>query len=71
LETNYLVGDSKLPLSGSYIGSNGVDPAETVQLSDDYQNAKIDFTGYEFSIGLIFNSGSSGKAGPPKRKRRR
>lgn len=71
LETNYLVGDSKLPLSGSYIGSNGVDAAATVQLSDDYQNAKIDFTGYEFSVGLIFNSGSGGKAGPPKRKRRR
>ena len=71
LETNYLVGDSNFPIQGSYIGSNGVDAAETIQLSDEYQNAKIDFTGYEFSIGLIFNSGGGGKAGPPKRKRRR
>ncbi len=71
LETNYLVGDSKFPMKGSYIGSDGVNPAETVQLSDAYQNAKIDFTGYEFSIGLIFNSGSGGKAGPPKKKKRR
>ncbi len=71
LEANYLVGDSKFPLKGSYISSNGVDPAETIQLSDDYQKAKIDFTGYEFSVGLIFNSGGGGKAGPPKKKRRR
>lgn len=71
LETNYLVGDSKFPISGSFDGSDGVSPVETVLLSDDYKNAKIDFTGYEFSIGLIFNSGGGGKAGPAKRKRRR
>jgi hypothetical protein len=70
LETNYLVGDSKFPIKGSFVGSNGVATTETV-LSDDYQNAKIDFTGYEFSIGLIFNSGGGGKAGPPKKKKRR
>ncbi len=70
LETNYLVGDSKFPIKGSFIGSDGVATTETV-LSDDYQNAKIDFTGYEFSIGLIFNSGSGGKSGPPKKKKRR
>jgi hypothetical protein len=70
LETNYLVGESKFPLKGSFIGSDGTTTTETV-LGDEYQNAKIDFTGYEFSIGLIFNSGSSGKAGPPKKKRRR
>ena len=70
LETNYLVGDSKFPIKGSFVGSNGAATTETI-LSDDYQNAKIDFTGYEFSIGLIFNSGGGGKGGSPKRKRRR
>ncbi len=70
LETNYLVGESKFPLTGNFIGSDGVTTTETV-LGDEYQNAKIDFTGYEFSVGLIFNSGSGAKAGPPKKRKRR
>lgn len=64
LETNYLMGDSKFPLTGSYSGGNTT--LETKQI--EYSDAKIDLTGLEFSIGLIFNSGQ--KAGPPKRKRR-
>ena len=65
LEANYLVGQSKFPLQGSYTGYNGTD-IETKPV--DYKDAKIDFTGYEFSIGLIFDAGS----GPaPKNKRRR
>jgi hypothetical protein len=64
LETNYLVGASKFPLKGSYTGGDVT--LETKQV--DYADAKIDLTGLEFSIGLIFNSGQGG--GPPKRKRR-
>lgn len=65
LETNYLMGDSKFPLKGSYVGGNTL--LETKQV--EYADAKIDLTGLEFSIGLIFNSGSSN--GPPKKKKRR
>jgi hypothetical protein len=64
VETNYLMGDSKFPLKGSYTGGNSTLETKQVEFAD----AKIDLTGLEFSIGLIFNSGQSG--GPPKRKRR-
>jgi hypothetical protein len=66
LECNYLVGESKFPLTGTYTG--GTDELETKNV--DYANAKIDFTGLEFSIGLIFSSGGGGNA-PRKSKRRR
>lgn len=62
IETNYLVGQSKLPLTGSYTGGS----ASLETKSVNYADAKIDFTGLEFSIGLIFNSGGGGK---PKRRR--
>lgn len=50
-ETNYLMGSSKIPLTGSYIGadSNG-----TIMTQDiDESKAKVDLTGLEFSIGII------------------
>lgn len=65
LETNYLMGDSEFPLKGSYTG--GDTSLETKQV--EYADAKIDLTGLEFSIGIIFDSGQGG--GPPKKKRRR
>lgn len=65
VETNYLVGQSKFPLTGSYTG--GENNSVTTQ-SVDYPDAKIDLTGLEFSIGLIFSSGGGGSA--PKRRRR-
>jgi hypothetical protein len=65
LETNYLMGDSQFPLTGSYTG--GTTTLETKQV--EYPDAKIDLTGLEFSIGVIFDSGQGG--GPPKKKRRR
>jgi hypothetical protein len=64
LETNYLMGDSKFPLSGSYTGGNA--SLETKQV--EYRDAKIDLTGLEFSIGVIIDSGGGGPA--PKKKRR-
>jgi hypothetical protein len=64
LETNYFVGDANFPLQGSYTGGNAA--LEIVAVN--YEHAKIDFTGLEFAIGLIFTSGNSK---PPARKRRR
>jgi hypothetical protein len=63
LETNYLVGESSFPLTGSYTGGTGALETRPVE----YKDAKIDLTGLEFSIGLIFNSGQG--SGPKKRKR--
>jgi len=64
LETNYFVGDARFPLKGSYTG--GVNSLETRDV--DYRDARIDFTGLEFALGLIFKSG--GGRAPAKRKRR-
>lgn len=55
LECNYLVGASALPLTGSYSGGNLSGPGETK--SAEYADAKIDFTGLEFSIGVFMRSG--------------
>ena len=63
LETNYYVGEAKFPLSGSYTGGNAT--IETI--AANYEGSRIDFTGLEFSIGIIF---SSGNAKPPSRKKR-
>lgn len=63
IETNYLMGQSKFPLKGSYTGGNDIIETKTVE----YADAKIDLTGLEFSIGLIFNSGQGG--GQKKRRR--
>lgn len=53
LETNYLMGSAKFPLTGSYTGGTMTDPLETIPV--DYKDAKVDFTGLEFSIGIIFS----------------
>jgi hypothetical protein len=58
------MGDSKFPLTGSYSG--GTSTIETKQV--EYKDAKIDLTGLEFSIGVIFDSG---QAAPARKKRRR
>lgn len=67
LETNYLIGESSLPITGSYMGG-GPDVLSTVETGDDFKNAKVDFTGLEFSIGIIFDTGGGPKK-PKKRKR--
>lgn len=51
LETNYLMGEAKFPLTGSYSG--GTASSFDTRLVD-YTEAKVDFTGLEFSIGIIF-----------------
>lgn len=55
LECNYLIGSSALPLTGSYSGGDLGGPGETKNV--DYPDAKIDFTGLEFSIGVFMSSG--------------
>lgn len=68
LETNYLIGESKFPLKGTYKGFDENTNAATTK-TVNYKDAKIDFTGLEFSIGLTFSSG--GGQGPKAKKRRR
>jgi hypothetical protein len=66
LEANYFVGDAKFPLKGTYTGGEStIGPPVEV----DYKDSKIDFTGLELSIGLIFSSGGGGPKAPKKRKR--
>lgn len=52
LEANYFIGDADLGLKGSYTGGVMAGPLETVQ--KDYADSKVDFTGLEISIGIIF-----------------
>jgi hypothetical protein len=64
IETNYLAGQSGLPLSGTYTGGSSTLETKAIE----YKDAKVDFTGLEFSIGLIFTTTSDG---PGAKKRRR
>lgn len=66
LETNYLIGSANFPIKGSYNGSN-INGSQ--QENVNFPNAKIDFTGLEFSIGLMFNTAGGGSK--PKARRRR
>jgi hypothetical protein len=65
-ETNYLVGQGSMPIEGSYTGGTS-GALETVAV--DYKDANVDFTGLEFSISLLFDTG--GGPSPGKKKRRR
>jgi hypothetical protein len=68
-ETNYLVGQAKFPVKGNYIGGDTAGPLETVDV--DYKDAKVDFTGLEFSISLLFDAGGGPSAGKKSNKKRR
>jgi hypothetical protein len=50
-ETNYLMGASKIPLTGSYKGADSNGTITTTAV--DESKAKVDLTGLEFSIGII------------------
>ena len=54
LEAYYLSGSSPLDMKGTYEGipHNG-DPLQNESV--DYPDAKLDFTGYEFSVGVILS----------------
>jgi len=62
LETNYLAGEAKFPMKGSYSGGD----TNIITEDFDYKDAKIDLTGLEFSIGVIISSGGNTK---PKSRR--
>lgn len=51
LEANYLMGTAKFPLTGNYTGGNTSIETKSINYSD----AKLDFTGFEISIGVIFS----------------
>jgi hypothetical protein len=53
LESNYLVGQAKFPLTGSVSG--GTLGGTNTTLPIDYSSAKVDFTGFEFAVGIIFS----------------
>jgi hypothetical protein len=55
IETNYLAGQSKLPIKGQYTGGLLAGPLQTELV--DYADGKVDFTGLEFSIGVIMRGG--------------
>lgn len=52
-EVNYLVGHSNFPLTGTYTGGNNSIETRNVEFTD----AKIDLTGLEIALGVIFTSG--------------
>ena len=54
LEGYYLIGSSDLNLRGEYSGSSSSTPFETVQV--DFPESKLDFTGLEISIGVVFGN---------------
>lgn len=68
-ETNYLVGQADFPVNGSYTGSDSGGTLSTQEI--DYKDAKIDFTGLEFAISLIFDTGGGPAPGKKSKKRRR
>lgn len=55
IETNYLMGQSSIPMTGSYSG--GTLGGTNTTLQAEYKNAKVDFTGLEFALGILFKTG--------------
>lgn len=54
LEGNYLMGNAKFPLSGAY---RAVDSSGDIQnININYEQARIDFTGLEISLGVVFST---------------
>ena len=55
LETNYLMGGSGIPLTGSYAG--GTLGGTNASVPAQFKDAKVDYTGLEFSIAILFKTG--------------
>ena len=53
LEAYYMSGECRLDLRGKYTGLPPSATSVTVE-SADYKEAMLDFTGYEFSVGVLF-----------------
>jgi len=54
LEANYFIGDADIGLNGSYTGGTMAGPLETREVN--YEDSKVDYTGLEISIGILFGS---------------
>jgi len=56
LEGNYYIGGADLGLKGSYTGGTlgGTIPAAPTEF--DYRDSRVDFTGLEISIGIIYSA---------------
>ena len=54
VEGNYFIGDANFPLTGNYTGGPENGPLVTREV--DFSDGKIDFTGFEISLGVIFNN---------------
>jgi hypothetical protein len=55
LETNYLVGGAPISLTGGYQG--GMIGGNNAAVLASFPDARVDFTGLEFSIGINFKTG--------------
>ncbi|MDX1627368.1 MAG: hypothetical protein R3345_01645 [Fulvivirga sp.] len=59
LEANYFIGDADISLNGTYsggtFGTNGASD-ELFTREVDYPDSKVDYTGLEISIGILFGS---------------
>ena len=55
LEAYYLSGSAPLDMKGSYKGVPSSGDAIMVE-EVDFKDAEVDFTGYEFSIGVLFSA---------------
>ena len=53
-EVNYLYGGSDLNFRGQVIGANFPDIIETKHV--EYNDARLDYTGWEITIGILFNT---------------
>ncbi len=53
LEAYYMSGFSSLDMKGSYTGIP-IDGDPLTYVEENFPDAKLDYTGYEFSIGVIF-----------------
>jgi len=67
LETNYLVGQSNMPLTGGYSGGDLSGTNQKVEAN--FSDAKLDFTGLEFSIGVFMSTGGGPKSKSKSRRR--
>jgi hypothetical protein len=71
LECNYLKGQAKFPVTGAATGVRSAAGSTAEHIAIDYSDAKVDFRGLEFSVGVIFSSGSGGGSPKYKPKKRR
>ncbi len=55
LGANYLFGSASLNLRGNYLGGNT--GGTITSFEDDFEDSRLDFTGFEFSVGVLVGGG--------------